>query len=151
MSTDHSDDVLAQATHLLRQHTDEGWTAISATILDRALAAFRPSEPIRGRHQLGDFFVAGTVVVAELRRVVDAVAHAAATRITCATDNQHLSGVTIEIIAAYGTHLVTLADQIHDAATTTLAAILGDNAPDAGAVHTHVHIGDITDDPRDVL
>ncbi len=148
----HSDDILAEATRLLRQHTDDGWIAISAAILDRALAAFRPSEPILGRHQLGEFFVAGTVVVAELRRIVDAIPHAAATRISCATDEQqHLTAVTIEIIAAYGTHLVTLADQIHHAAITALTVILGDYAPTAGAVHTHVHVGDITDDPRDVL
>ncbi len=148
----HSDDVLAEATQLLRQHTDAGWTAISGDILQRAFAAFRPSEPVRGRHEHGDFFVASTVIVARLRRVIDDIPHAAATKITCATDDQqHLAEVTIQIIAAYGTHLLALADQVHQAGTETLRGVLGDHAPAAGAIHTHVHIGDITDDPRDVV
>ncbi len=148
----YGDDVLAEATQLLRQHTDAGWSAISADILHRAFAAFRPSEPVRGRHAYGDFFVASTVIVAQLRRVIDEIPHAAATKITCTTDDQHhLAGVTIQIVAAYGTHLLTLADQVHHAATESLAGILGDHAPSAGDIHTHVHIGDITDDPRDVL
>jgi hypothetical protein len=148
----HGDDVLTQATELLRQHTDAGWTAISADILHRALAAFRPSEPVRGRHEFGDFFVASTVIVAQLRHVVDDIPHAAATRITCTTDDeQRLGEVTIQIIVAYGTHLLNLADQVHHAAVDTLTGILGELTPSAGAIHTHVHIGDITDDPRDVL
>jgi hypothetical protein len=148
----YGDDVLAEATQLLRQHTDAGWTAISADILHRAFSAFRPSEPVRGRHDLGEFFVASTVIVARLRQVIDDIPHAAATKITCATDDQqHMSEVTIQIIAAYGTHLLTLADQVHQAVAEALGDILGDHAPSAGAIHTHVHIGDITDDPRDVL
>ena len=148
----YGDDVLAEATQLLRQHTDAGWTAISADILHRAFAAFRPSEPVRGRHAYGDFFVASSVIVAQLRHVIDAIPHAAATKITCTTgDDGRLDEVTIQIIAAYGTHLLTLAERIHHATAEALGAILGDYAPDAGAIHTHVHIGDITDDPRDVL
>ncbi|WP_157437614.1 hypothetical protein [Actinoplanes subtropicus] len=151
MTIDQSgDDVLLQATQLLRQHTDAGWTAISADILHRALRAFRPSDPVRGRHDLGDFFVASDVVVALLRQAVDAFAHAAAARITCSTnEHQELDAVTIQIIAAYGTHLLTLAEQVHTATTRTLTDILGDLAPSAAAIHTHVHIGDITDDLRD--
>jgi hypothetical protein len=148
----YGDDVLAEATQLLRQHTDAGWTAISADILHRAFTAFRPSEPVRGRHEYGDFFVASSVIVAQLRRIIDRIPHAAATKITCTTDDQQcLAEVTIQIIAAYGSHLLTLADQIHQAAADTLVGILGDHAPTADAIHTHVHIGDITDDPRDVL
>lgn len=148
----YGDDVLNQATQLLRQHTDAGWTAISANILHRAFAALRPSEPVRGRHDLGDFFVASTVIVSQLRHAIDTIPHAAATRITCTTDDQqHLTDVTIQIIVAYGTHLLTVADHIHQTTIDTLHGILGDLAPTANAVHTHVHIGDITDDPRDVL
>ncbi len=148
----YGDDVLAEATQLLRQHTDAGWTAISADILHRAFASFRPSEPVRGRHDHGDFFVASSVIVAQLRRIIDRTPHAATTKITCTTDDQqHLTELTIQIIAAYGTHLLTLADQIHHTATETLSGILGDHAPSASAIHTHVHIGDITDDHRDVI
>jgi hypothetical protein len=150
--TDNHDDVLAQATQLLRQHTDAGWTAISADILHRALRAFRPSAPVRGRHELGDFFIASDVVVARLRQAIDAVPNAAASRITCTTgQHQQLTTVTIQIVAAYGTHLITLAQHVHAAATRSLANELGELAPAHDAIHTHVHIGDVTDDPRDVL
>jgi hypothetical protein len=153
VTNDHStDDALSRATRLLRQHTDAGWTEVRGDILDRALRAFRPSEPVRGRHDLGDFFVAADVVVTRLRQAVDEVPLAAAARITCSTDEQQeLDGVTIEILAAYGARLIALADEVHATAAQTLTEILGDLAPSAGAIHTHVHIADITDDPRDVL
>jgi len=145
-------DALVQATELLRQHTDAGWTAISADILRRALRAFRPSDPVRGHHELGDFFVAGDVVVARLCRAVDAVPDATAVRITCSTDDhQQLDAVTIQIIAAYGAHLLALAGQVHTAAAHALVAVLGNLAPSDADIHTHVHIGDITDDHREVL
>lgn len=148
MTNDPNGDALVQATELLRQHTDAGWTAVSADILHRALRAFRPSDPVRGRHEFGDFFVASDVVVARLCRAIDAVPDAAAVRITCSTDDhQQLDAVTIQIIAAYGTHLLTLAGQVHIAAARTLAAILGNLAPSDADIHTHVHIGDITDHP----
>jgi hypothetical protein len=153
VTIDHNgNDPLVQATQLLRQHTDAGWTAISADILHRVLRAFRPSDPVRARHHLGDFFVASDVVIARLRQAVDAVPHAAATRITYSTNDHHeLDTVTIQIIAAYGTHLLTLARQIHTTAVRTLTTLLGDLTPSDADIHTHVHIGDITDDPRDVL
>jgi hypothetical protein len=153
VTIDHNGgDALAQATQLLRQHTDAGWTAISASILHRAFRAFRPSDPVRGRHELGDFFVTSDIVVAQLREAVDAVPHAAATRITCGTTDHHeLDAVTIEMVAAYGTHLLTLAGHVHAAAARRLTTILGDLAPSNAAIHIHVHIGDVTDDPRDVL
>ncbi len=148
MTIDHDDDILGQATHLLRQHTDAGWTEISADILRRAMRAFRPSEPVRGRHHLGDFFVASDVLVARLREAVDAVPHAAAARITCTTgDNHQLADVTIQIIAAYGAHLLSLAEDIHAAAARRLTEELGVLAPAVDAIHTHVHIGDVAHDP----
>ncbi len=152
MTSNPDDDLLGQATQLLRQHTDAGWTAISADILNRAMRAFRPSEPVRGRHQNGDFFVAGDVLIGQLRQALDAIAHGAPTRITCTTDDDHhLTDVTIQITAAYGTHLLTLAEHFHNVATHTLTTELGELAPDTSAIHTHVHIADVTDDPRDLI
>ena len=144
-------DPVARAAQLLREHTDAGWTVMSASVLSRALRAFRPSDPVRGRHDRGDFYVASDVVVARVREAVDAVPQAAATKITCSTDQQHaLDRVTIQIIAAYGVHLVTLAEQVHAAVVASLTDLLGDLAPAGGAIHTHVHVGDVSDDPRDV-
>jgi hypothetical protein len=130
---------------MLRVHTDAGWTAVSADILHRAVRAFRPSDPVRGRHELGDFFVASEVVVSSLRRAIDAVPATMATRITCGTDRDHrLEAVTIQIAAAYGTHLLTLASEVHVAASRALAAVLGELSPAHAAIRAHVHIGDVT-------
>ncbi len=145
-------DPVARAAQLLRQHTDAGWTVMSANVLARALRAFRPSDPVRGRHNHGDFFVASDVVVARVREAVDAIPQAAATKITCSTNQNHeLDGVTIQVIAAYGAHLLTLAEQVYAVTVATLADLLGDLAPNRTAIHTHVHVGDISDDPPDVL
>ncbi|WP_432561751.1 hypothetical protein [Kineococcus sp. SYSU DK003] len=140
---------LAQATALLRQHTDSGWKAMQASVIARALAAFRPSAPVRGRHESGDFLVASDVLVARLRQVVDAVPQAAAQRITCATGaRDELESVTIQLIAGYGAVLTDLAARVHTEALDCLHELLGPLAPTAEQVHTHVHIGDVSDDPR---
>ena len=147
MTEDHDRDALARATRMLRVHTDAGWTAVSADILHRAVRAFRPSDPVRGRHELGDFFVASDVVVSRLRGAIDAVPGAVAARITCGTDRDlRLEAVTIQIAAAYGTHLLTLAGEVHIAASRALAAVLGELTPARAAIRAHVHIGDLTDD-----
>jgi hypothetical protein len=145
-------DSVARAAQLLRQHTDAGWIVMSAHVLARSLRAIRPSDPVRGRHDRGDFFVASDVVVAQVREAVDAVPEAAATKITCSTDQRRgLDGITVQIVAAYGAHLVTLGEQVHAAIVATLTDLLGDLAPDSTEIHTHVNVGDVSDDPRDVL
>ncbi|NIZ92580.1 hypothetical protein [Kineococcus rubinsiae] len=139
----------AEATLLLRQHTDAGWTAIEGTVIARALAAFRPSAPVRGRHDLGDFLVASDVVVARLREAVDAVRGGAAQRITCSTgERDELEQVTIQLVAAYGPPLLDLADAVHVVALACLQELLGTLAPTGEQVRVHVHIGDVSDDPR---
>lgn len=141
--------VVAEATLLLRQHTDAGWTAIESTVIARALAAFRPSAPVRGRHDLGDFLLASDVVVARLREDVDALPGGAAQRITCTTgDDDVLETVTIQLVAAYGPPLLLLAERVHAVAVLTLQELLGELAPPAEDVLVHVHIGDVSDDPR---
>ncbi|WP_328291817.1 hypothetical protein OG218_03510 [Kineococcus sp. NBC_00420] len=142
-------DRLAQATMLLRQHTDAGWEAIEDRVLARALSLFRPSAPLRGRHHDGDFFVASDVLVAQLREAVDAVPHAAAQQITCTSGHDdQLESVTIQLIALFGTPLLELADRIHLVALKVLRELLGELAPAAEQVHTHVHIGDVSRDAR---
>lgn len=143
----HTDDPVGRATQLLRQHTDAGWTAMNINIVARALRAFRPSDPVRGRHDHGDFFVASDVVVAQLREAVDAVPGATATKITCSTNQVHqLDHVTVQIIAAYGTHLVTLAEHLRAVAVVTLTDLLGDLVPAGTQIHTHVHVADVSHD-----
>ncbi|NIZ90383.1 hypothetical protein [Kineococcus rubinsiae] len=143
-----SSERLARATVLLRQHTDIGWKAIEDNVIARALTLYRPSAPVRGHHEYGDFFLAADLLVAQLRSVIDAVPSAAARDITCVTDAQdHLESVTIQLIAAYGASLLEVANRIHAVAVRELRQLLGTLAPTAGQVHTHVHFGDVSDDP----
>ncbi len=146
MSNPDDVDALTRATRLLRDHTDEGWTVLSPGILDRMMRVFRPSDPIRGRHRHGDYFVRCDVVTEQIRRAVDALPGAAAADITCVTgDWERLVEVTVEIAADYGSHLPTLATAVHDATHAVVTGILGDLAPGADAVHSHVHVYDIND------
>lgn len=141
-------DRLAHATVLLRQHTDSGWKAIEDSVINRTLALFRPSAPVRGRHDLGDFFLAAEVVIAHLRRRIDTVPHAAADKIACTTgERDELEQVTIQLIAAYGAPLLEIAGQVHTVAVAVLTELLGVLAPAAERVRTHVHIGDVSNDP----
>jgi hypothetical protein len=142
-------DRLTEATMLLRQHTDTGWKAMEASVLARALRFFRPSAPVRARHEHGDFFVASDVVVSRLRLVIDAVPQAAAQSVTCTVDDGDvLQSVTIQLVVVYGAKLVEVADRVHTVAWDELVHLLGDLAPGPEEVHTHVHIGDVSDDPR---
>lgn len=143
------EDRLAKAALLLRQHTDSGWKAIEDTILARARTLFRPSAPVRAHHAFGDFFVAADVIVAELRQAIDGAPGAVAQDIICTVEeNDILESVTVHLIVAYGVSLLDVAAAVHRLTLQGLRDILGDLAPDAAAVHTHVHVGDVSNDPR---
>ncbi|MFD0484266.1 hypothetical protein ACFQ46_16835 [Kineococcus sp. GCM10028916] len=142
-------DRLARATLLLRQHTDSGWKAIEDTVLARAQTLFRPSAPVRARHAFGDFFIAADVVVAELRQTIDATPQVAAQAITCLVgDDDVLDSVTIRLVVAYGAPLLEVAGRVHRVVLRRLDDLLGELAPWAEDVHTHVHVGDVSNDPR---
>jgi len=146
------DDRLSRATALLRQHTDAGWKAIEDNVVARALTLFRPSTPVRGRHDIGDFFLAADVIVARLRRRIDEIPAAAAQKIACTTDDRdELELVTIQLIAAYRAPLLEVAGHVHAAAMDVLGDLLGALAPATDRVRTHVHIGDVSNDPRVVI
>lgn len=142
-------DRVTRATLLLRQHTDAGWKAIEDQVLARASTLYRPSAPIRGRHDHGDFFLASEALVALLRRAVDELPQAAAQKITCVTgDRDELETVTVTIVAAYGSPLLDVAARVHAVTWGQLRDLLGVLAPLAENVRTHVHVGDVSKDPH---
>jgi len=150
------DAVLDRATRALRRHTDRGWTLVREDALLKALSAFRPSAPVRGRtgaHAVDrtgappsavDYFVAADVVVAALREAVVAVPHAAPLAITCSTDDDdRLATVTIEILATFDEPLLPLAAEVRRAAVGRLTTLLGDLAPPATVVTVDLAITDV--------
>ncbi|WP_369054250.1 hypothetical protein [Kineococcus terrestris] len=145
------EDVLAAAARSLRVHTPAGWTTARAGVLERARRAFRPSAPVRGRHELGEFVVAADVVVLRLRQAVDALPDTAARRITCATDaTDALDGVTVEVAVLFGAHLPTAARTVRAVVVRRLEELLGELSPVPDAVDVHVHVGDVVADVRDL-
>ncbi len=111
----NDDAVLERATGALRRHTDHGWILVRENALLKALSAFRPSAPVRGRAVSSsgpvDYFVAADVLVAALRETFAAMPHVGPLTITCSTDEHGgLTTVTIEIIAAFDEPLLPLAE-----------------------------------------
>lgn len=141
---------LLRATELLRRHTDSGWQAMRTNVLERALSAFRPSAPVRGRHALGEYVVAADVLVDELRDALSVLPGVVPDRILCATDTTDaLEGVTVEVVAGYGHDLLHLADGVREVVAERLDVLLGHLAPDLERITAHVHVSDVSDDPAD--
>jgi hypothetical protein len=148
----NDDVVLERATQALRRHTDTGWILVRENVLLKALSAFRPSAPVRGRTTtttgVVEFFVAADVLVATLREAIATVAGAAPLTITCSTDEQdRITRVTIEVLAAFDEPLLVLAAEVRRVAGSRLVAVLGDLAPREDAVDVDVAITDVTDAP----
>lgn len=151
----NDDAVLDRATQALRRHTDQGWTLVRENALLKALSAFRPSAPVRGRTAspsgVVEYFVASDVLVATLREAVGAVPGAAPLTITCSTDDQdRLVTVTIEILAAFDEPLLPLASTVRRATSAQLASVLGDLAPPVDAVDVDIAITDVADTRQDL-
>lgn len=146
---DASGDLL-RATELLRRHTDSGWQAMRSTVLERALSAFRPSAPVRGRHDLGEYVVAADVLVDQLREALTVLPGVVPDRILCATDETDaLEAVTVEVVAGYGHDLLHLADGVREVVADRLDVLLGHLAPDLERITANVHVSDVSDDPAD--
>jgi uncharacterized alkaline shock family protein YloU len=144
----NGESALDRAATTLRQHTDRGWVVIRENLFARALAVFRPSAPVRGRHPAGEFFVAADVLVACVREALDAVPHAGGVRVHCTTDDHHdVEAVTAEIVALYGTPLLPLAQEVRDRVAAALSQALGLVAEQVRDVPIDVGVTDVTDDP----
>ncbi|PRY13038.1 hypothetical protein [Kineococcus rhizosphaerae] len=139
--------VLAEATAALRRYTPAGWQDVRTDLLALARRAHRPSAPVRGRHDLGDFLLATDVLVGALRAAVDPVPDVTVAAVHCVTgDGERLTGVTVEVAALFGTHLPTAADTVHDTVDRALGDLLGVLRPPSDAVDVHVHVADVVTD-----
>jgi hypothetical protein len=138
------DEALALATAALRAHTETGWVAVRATVLDRVRRAFRPADPVLGAHDLGEFLLSGDVLVTQLRPAVDSVPDVRALAISCATDEEHhLETVVVDVTGGYGVHLPTLGRAVRSVVLERLREVLGSAAPEGEQVLVDVHVADV--------
>ncbi|NAZ75287.1 hypothetical protein GTQ99_07595 [Kineococcus sp. T13] len=145
------EDALDLAAAALRAHTEDGWVLARPGLLERVRRAFRPSAPVLGTHELGDFRVAADVVVDGLRTAVDALPDAAADRISCSTGgDDRLESVLVEVAVAFGTPLPALAGRVRRVVVARLRELLGEAAPAEEAVQVDVHVGDVVRTLREV-
>lgn len=132
--------LLAQATESLRLHTPSGWQVFRANLLETVRRAYRPSAPIRGRHERGDFVVSCDVLTADVREVVDRLPEADVTAVRCVTDAEdHLELLTVETGVRYGAHVPTTAEAVRTAVVAAVRDLLGE----VDEVRVHVHVGDV--------
>lgn len=143
---------LAAATAAMRQHTDHGWEQVRGDVLAAARRAFRPSTPVRAVHGAGGFTVASEVVVASVRRSLEPLPDVSADAVHLTTgEDDRLERVAVSVVAAYGSPLLAVADEVRERTAAALEAALGPEAlgPVAGAVvEVDVHIGGVEVDPR---
>ncbi|TNM67904.1 Asp23/Gls24 family envelope stress response protein [Streptomyces sp. NP160] len=143
---------LAAATAAMRQHTDHGWEQVRGEVVAAAMRAFRPSTPVRAVHGAGSFTVASERVVAQVRRALDPLPDASADAVRLATgEDDRLERVTVSVVAAYGSPLLGVADEVRRRTAAALEALLGVEALGSAAeavVEVDVHIGGVEVDPR---
>ncbi|MEW1957806.1 hypothetical protein [Kineococcus sp. NPDC059986] len=136
----HGEQVLAQATEALRLHTPSGWQVFRVNLLETVRRAYRPSAPIRGRHEQGEFVVSCDVLTADVREAVDRLPQAEVTAVRCVTDeDDHLELLTVETGVRYGAHVPTTAEEVRTAVVATVRELLGE----VEGVRVHVHVGDV--------
>jgi hypothetical protein len=145
----NAEQLLAQATRSLREHTDAGWIALRDDVVAAAVRAFRPSAPVRGHLPGGELWVTSDVLVSRVGDPIGAAPHAGALRITCTTTPQgDLDRLTVEIVALYGTPLLSLADRVRAVAADAAAETLGLPVSPVDRVAVDVSVQDVTADPR---
>ena len=145
----NGEQLLAQATRTLREHTDSGWVALRDDVVALAVRAFRPSAPVRGTLPDGPLLVASTVVVSRVRTALAGIPGAGVLRITCTTTpDDDLDRLTVELVVLYGTRLVPLAVEVRRLAATAVAETLGLARPPLDRVRVDVSVRDVTPDPR---
>ncbi len=139
-----ADDLLGLATAQLRTHTDEGWVAVAPRLLASALAAVRPSQPVRGRHAHGPYTVTASTLRASLRTLLDPDHRVRVRRIAFRTGpDDVLEEVVLELSAAYLQPLVPLADDVRRTVAHHLRDVLGDPGLPDDAVTVDLLVTDV--------
>jgi len=138
---------LKTASAALRAHADQRWVEISDRVLAKAMTATRRSHPIRAHASSGAIQISEQALISYLRAAIDAtVPGTALAHISLqVTGRDELSGVIIQLIAPYGTPLLTIADDIRTRAIQCLLEVLGPSATPVTVTHLHIHFCDVVE------
>ena len=138
------DDLLDLATTRLRRHTDDGWVAVAPRVLASALAALRPSPPVRGRHAAGAYTVSAQALRTSVRARLDPDTRLQVRRVAFRTGaDDALEQAVVELSAAYPQPIERLATDVRGTVAGHLRDVLG--APDLpdGAVTVDLVVTDV--------
>jgi hypothetical protein len=127
---------LAEAT--LRMRDADPGPADAGPALARVVRAPRRSGHVLAHAPGGAVRVARHVVVAALREAIDAVPGVATARVDLSgSGRETLTGVTVDVLARYGTDLVASTEAVHRQAGSALTELLG------RPVALHVRVVDV--------
>ncbi len=135
-----------RAAEQLKGRTRTRAVEIADDVLRNAMSAHRRSLPVRA-HPSHDFVrISDQVIIATLRRRIDAALPSAAVgRIYLLVDrHESLQELTIELFARYGEVLLEVADQARLIADRLLTELLGQAESPVSILISHVHVSDIT-------
>ncbi|WP_380168887.1 hypothetical protein [Jannaschia sp. R86511] len=137
--------VLRSAIESLRSRRDPRWVEVSDRILDTALRATRPSASVVVSTPTGPVRVSEQVITAYLRDALDAaIPGVAMMRLVLQVEGRdHLGGLTICMVARYGTNLLLAADRTRDLTRVALETVLGPNSVAVEVAPMRVHFEDV--------
>jgi len=136
---------LKTASAALRAQADQRWVEISDRVIAKAITATRRSHPIHAQASSGPIQISEQALISYLRAAINAtVPGTALAHISLqARGRDELAGVTIQLIAPYGTPLLPIADDIRTRAIQCLLEVLGPSATPVTVTHLHIHFCDV--------
>lgn len=137
---------LAAAVDQLRNRTRPRAVEIADDVLRNAMSAHRGSLPVRANAPYDYVRVSDQVIIATLRRRIDAELRDATMgrAFLLVGRDGWLQELTIELFVRYGEVLLDVADQARVTADLVLTDLLGPTATPVPVVVSHVHVSDVT-------
>lgn len=137
--------VLRAAIESLRSRRDPRWVEVSDRILDTALQATRPSASVVVSTPTGAVRVSEQVITAYVRDALEgAIPGVAMMRLVLHVEGRdHLGGLTVCMVARFGTDLLLAADRTRDLTRDALETVLGPNSVAVEVAPMRVHFEDV--------
>lgn len=140
-----SDPRWAAASAGLGREADRRWVEVADEVLQAALAASRPSLPVRGEAEEGPFRLSEAALTTLLAHALEGnVPSCVVTRIIVHVSGADIfTGITLVLAAQFGTPLLQAADRARAIARDCLTDLLGPVIPPVEVSAMHVHFNDV--------